>query len=91
MLISCAISASLGTRRPVDALSALPVSSFTHSLTTEAPDPSSPFTTSGLEDGGAGRAVVIGSASERPGAARSSGHTRFVRRGGRVEPTRGNR
>lgn len=95
--VNCEISPSLGTRKPVAFRSVLPVSSFIHSLITEVPEdaPAAPSASGAACGADAFRAVVITSLSSsvdvEAGAVRSSGRARLVRRGARVEPTRGRR
>ena len=97
MLVKWAISVSVATRSPALARSALPVNSSTHSRMTDGRVPSElelPWildVAPGLGD----LAVVMtsslwGDDSVFPALLVSSGSARFVRRGARREPTRGN-
>ena len=86
MLITWLISASEGTRIPVEARSVLPVNSFTHSRITDLPVPPAAISGAGAgseaaASAGGRRAVVIGSGSgsARVVAVGSSGKARLRR------------
>jgi len=97
MVVTCVISASLGTRMPAAARPVRPVNSSTHSRMTEGPGSPGAAATSWVSRRSASLGTVettsmfsCGRGGTR-GPDGSSGSARLDRRGGLVEPMRGSR